>query len=479
MSRWTDNFKSHGVHQQLSRALAATDSLDSADPTLLAHAGEVARFKKVLTYLEQAVRGIDPELVPLTFWDAIRDLLGASSDQVDAFKSSKSVGHMQNANQALDQALLHARPYLLAKGRLGPALQAAAKAYSEALTEAAISLEKAAGRAASEIDEGRKKYSDTQSKVDALATEIVEKYDLLLTGTGSAPALIPAILQSADEIKAFHTTLSAGQGDVPSLRQQVVTANEAVQKSKESTEAMAGSMADTVKNLTAFEARMLGTLKEDGKREGGVNHEIGVRLSALQEFEREQLTRYSALNQQIESLLPGATSAGLATAYKSMRDSFSGPIRNANRVFYASVAGLVVLALVMNIDRAWLWGISFQHPGDWQSALRAFVNKLPFIAPLVWLAYYASKRRSEFQRLEQEYAHKEALAMSYDSYRTQIEELGREGDPLMRDLLAKAVDAIAFNASGSLDGKHGDKIPMQELLEKLAAFAVKEAKKPA
>src|SRR5690606_2016354 len=116
--------------------------------------------------------------------------------------------------------------------------------------------------------------------------------------------------------------------------------------------------------------------------------------------------------------------------------------------------------------------VEFIKLTDWASVGRSVAHKLPFYAPLVWLAYYASKRRSEFQRLEQEYAHKEALAKSYDSYRKQIEDLSGDSDQLMRDLLAKAVSAIAFNASASLDGKHGDKIPMHEIIEKAVLAAL-------
>ena len=477
MSRWTENFSSHPVHQQLRRVVDAAGSIDADDPSLLPHAAEIARFRKVLSYIEQALIGIDPELLPLSFWDSVRDHLSACADQAVAFNSSKSVGHIQSANQSLDNILLHVRPYVLAKGRLGPALQSAAKAYSEALNEAAAALVKVAEKAAVEIDAKRKMYSDTSSEIEAIAEEIKKTHGVLISGASGTKPLVPEVMQSISEINEFHGLLTVGKDDLPSLRQQVSAANEVVQKAKGSVESLQASIVETVNNLTNFEARMLGALKEDGKREGGLNQEIGARVQALADFEKQQQTKYSALNQQIEALLPGATSAGLATAYKKMRDSFSEPIKNANRLFYWSVAALVIVALVMNVDKVWFWGLSFQHPQDWLAALRAFVHKLPFYGPLVWLAYYASKRRSEFQRLEQEYAHKEALAMSYESYRKQIDELGGDSDELMRDLLARAVDAIAFNASGSLDGKHGDKIPVQELIEKAFAVAVNEAKK--
>jgi hypothetical protein len=41
-------------------------------------------------------------------------------------------------------------------------------------------------------------------------------------------------------------------------------------------------------------------------------------------------------------LIPGATSAGLATAYKEMKVSFDQPIFWSNVMFYVSIAGLVI-----------------------------------------------------------------------------------------------------------------------------------------
>ena len=72
---------------------------------------------------------------------------------------------------------------------------------------------------------------------------------------------------------------------------------------------------------------------------------------------------------------------------------------------------------------------------------------------MIWVAVYASKRRSENQRLEQEYAHKEALARSYISYKKQISELGKEDNVLLEKLILEAINAISYNASKTLDKK--------------------------
>ena len=111
--------------------------------------------------------------------------------------------------------------------------------------------------------------------------------------------------------------------------------------------------------------------------------------------------------------------------------------------------------------------------GDFESTLNSLLFKLPLYAPLVWLAIYASKRRSENQRLQQEYAHKEALAKSYVSYKMQIDELKQEDKKLLEKLLDSSIDTVAHNASESLDKKHGDSTPIQETIKMFVEQVVK------
>ena len=43
-------------------------------------------------------------------------------------------------------------------------------------------------------------------------------------------------------------------------------------------------------------------------------------------------------------------------------------------------------------------------------------------------------------------------------------------------LITKSFDAIAYNASNTLDRKHGDKMPVQDLIEKIVEVALKKSK---
>ena len=135
--------------------------------------------------------------------------------------------------------------------------------------------------------------------------------------------------------------------------------------------------------------------------------------------------------------------------------------------FNCSILFLFLISLASITSRVYLWGVDWVDISQLSKLWSNLAYKIPLAIPVIWLAFFASKRRSEAQRLQQEYAHKEALAKSYQSYKTQVEQLGQASNELMTHLVKSAIDAIAFNASLTLETKHGEKSPLQDVLDKL------------
>jgi hypothetical protein len=133
---------------------------------------------------------------------------------------------------------------------------------------------------------------------------------------------------------------------------------------------------------------------------------------------------------------------------------------------------MLAIAFLTSIQSASLspLSISFVSHETLEAGAKSMLLKLPVMAPLIWLAVFASIRRSQYERLQQEYAHKEALAKSYQSYKKQLEDLlTTERESLQKDLINKAIEAIAYNASQTLDGKHRDKMPLEHALDVLSS----------
>ena len=218
-----------------------------------------------------------------------------------------------------------------------------------------------------------------------------------------------------------------------------------------------------INNLNNFHTDVFGEEGEEGEEtEGGWKKDLEDQMA-------EQKKTYKALHEKINSLLPGATSVGLAKAFKDLKEEAAENTRKYTKNFYRALFFLSLASLFVTINKlsGWLLGIEFGNMNDPIIWIQTMLYKFLLLSPFLWLVLFVSKRRSEFQRLQQEYAHKEALAKSYHSFKEQIEALNEEDSMLMKKLIESAIAAISFNASTTLDGKHGDKTPVQEAAENI------------
>jgi len=80
----------------------------------------------------------------------------------------------------------------------------------------------------------------------------------------------------------------------------------------------------------------------------------------------------------------------------------------------------------------------------------------PINAPLIWIATIANINLNRFSKLEQEYSHKEALAKSYERYKTEIQELEKLGVTGSEELKLKLLE-INLEAFKVNPAEHSDK----------------------
>jgi hypothetical protein len=482
MSRWNEQSKSHAFQASWAALKASLEQAELAEDSSSEEFKELARLKKVITYLGVVLDATDPEFIPLGKWDEFNPQVAACSNEVLSFVASRNIGHLHNANSYADALLSAIKPFVVASGKSARALSDAAKDYSDTLAKFFDIYKREAKEALTSVREARDEgVADARTSSLAMADVIADR-TAIRGEEGKGGILkelkehLAAIENSHEKIAELYDDLLVGSEEEDSKKSKFEAAVVTIEEEAEKTKTLVTRTAEIVKGLETFYEKSFGAAEEDGSRKGGYSADLIDLKTRLLEFEKQQKTKYDALNQQIESLLPGATSAGLASAYREMKESFVKPIRFASGAFYVAIGVLVVGSILMAVDSiSWSEGIKFNELGDWESVLRSLAYKLPFYGPAVWFAYYASKRRSEYQRLQQEYAHKEALAKSYDSYKKQIQELGHESDEMLVSLLNKAIDAIAHNASQTLDGKHGDKMPLQEAVDRIAEMVAKKS----
>ncbi len=168
-------------------------------------------------------------------------------------------------------------------------------------------------------------------------------------------------------------------------------------------------------------------------------------------FIQEQTARILTLKEEIESLLPKATSSGLAAA--------CGKLKRGAKILGILYSVLFITTIASLIGIFWFTH-DFGADKSYQDWILSVAYRMPLTLPIIWLAVFFSKRRSESHRLEQEYAHKESLAQSYEGYRIQIEGIDDTEGKLIERLLDTAITALGHNPANTLDKKHGDNPPI-------------------
>ncbi len=161
---------------------------------------------------------------------------------------------------------------------------------------------------------------------------------------------------------------------------------------------------------------------------------------------------YKEKDAEISELLPGATSKGLAKAYKDEKEDMQKNIEWWNCVFVGSMVIFILSFLVYFI-------FSFYENFTYVNFLRAF----PFLFFSGFFTYYSTKQIAEYKRMASEYAYKQRLNQTYKGYETQIKETNNE--ELKNQLLRIMLDSAENNPSKILDKK--GEIPSLSMIEKM------------
>lgn len=417
MSRWIEQFESHAFQNTWSALKKSLEESKVDDETVVTSVKELARLNKVIKYLDEMINGIDPELIPPGTWDNFNAQSASCVEQINNYNSNRDIAHITKANAHADNLLTYVRPYMVVEGKVGQALQGSIKAYSKTIDEYVVSFQEKAANLLTDIGDHKTRSEEVFGSIETVKKQ-VDDINVELFGDEGVQTKIRGLAEEVDEkygkINEFYKETLIGDENEISTKKALSQAEDVILAEQNKIEELLESVTKEVKELEKFHSKIFGELNEKDERAGGLSGDLDKRIEELSGFEVEQKKKYKALNEEIETLLPGATSTGLATAYRDMKGSFDAPIKHASKVYYWSLGLLVFASALLAIDSIggenWISFVKFE---TWAVVLRGLAYKTPFYAPVLWLAFYATKRRSEYQRLQQEYAHKEALAKSY------------------------------------------------------------------
>lgn len=472
MSRWRDLYTSYT--ESWLQLFTLTSGLVTPDSTVVTSVEEIARLRKAVGFIEGLLEACDPELIPASTWGSFQDQTNQCISQINTYKQNNDISHIQAANSNIDNLLTYIRPYMVNGESAAIAAGRALNNYSNAIREHISQLNDQAKAAIESTKQYQKESSDLYKEIQDKKVEIDGLATWLFKGDSNEDSLEDRVKELFgtieswhEKVEAYHQKLTSGNEEESAIILQIEDAKNKAQKNARETNDAISAIQTHLKQLGDFHTKVFGKIKEDGseEREGGLEKEIDKRRADLENFKKQHEETYETLLKEIEGLLPGATSAGLGAAYGKLKRSFIFPIISYTTVFCLSLIALVVFSFFASTESIESGGIKFIQYQNWAAFGQHVMQSLPIIGPLLWLTLFASSRRSEAQRLQQEYAHKEALAKSYENFKTQIALLGREENELLVKLLDTTINAIAFNASSTLDKKHGDKMPLQGILD--------------
>jgi len=190
-----------------------------------------------------------------------------------------------------------------------------------------------------------------------------------------------------NEISSYHNETLVEDAKTPSTKQLLDDAKKEILARQAEINQILSGVVQKEDDLDEFHTKIFGKPNEDDirVREGGLEKDFEDRITKHGQFENKQVEKYNALNEQIESLLPGATSAGLATAYRDLKDSFNKPIQYATVVFLASIVLMFFVAILSSFKIGGDSWFELYNFDTWESVFKGLVHKTPIYVPIIWL----------------------------------------------------------------------------------------------
>lgn len=270
---------------------------------------------------------------------------------------------------------------------------------------------------------------------------------------------IEAKLKTADEqsakISELHTEIFKSTEENDSIEDDIKEAERTISEASDSVQAKK-------KEFDEYHSRIFGSKDESGNEVAGLKQEIEKNKNTLEELHKKETEKFKTLFEKIEGLLPGATTAGLAMAFANQKKNYHWPNKLWSSVFVLTMIGMAWFGISTLKD---ITEATKATPLSISLVLSIILARTPFFIATIWLGIFASKQQSQNKRLEQEYAHKENTAKSYEGFKRQIDSLEQSDDnkDLSMKLLENMVVSMSYNPSSTLENaSHREEPPIIE-----------------
>ena len=331
--------------------------------------------------------------------------------------------------------------------------------------------------------------TDVQSKIAAVLEEAQSKLkeirDVATFALAEKTKIADeqaVIATKSDHIQKAQEHADKVRGDldraVTNANQQVTAAEAHTVRAKDAADKTADLHNGTQSTKTAVDTdaaavtaarKVAETSSEATKALAEKSATIETRIADYEKRLAEIQTECTAQLQNINDLLPGATSVGLAHSFDERRKTFLKPHNSWQYVFIGSVLAIVALA-----GTGLLKAMGSETILTYDELVRMWLSRLPVAGALVWLALHASRESALAKRLEEDYGYKSVMAASFVGFHKQMLEVGAsssDNQPLAK-LCDDTLSTIASPPGRIYDGQDLAVSPTGELAE--AAKAIKD-----
>ncbi|MDE0506810.1 MAG: hypothetical protein OXI86_22265 [Candidatus Poribacteria bacterium] len=268
------------------------------------------------------------------------------------------------------------------------------------------------------------------------------KKDELIDFIGKHKEAIESTQASIKKIESFVDEHAQTLEDLPSkleqAQQQSAELDELNQKAVEAKQEIDGMREDVENKQEEIESFYSDLLQGEEATEEAPKRVPSIK-EQISNFQESSEKQFAKLKARIEGLLPGATSAGLASSYQDAQKE-----KKAMPLWIGFIASLLVLMA------GYFYSFVYNSPPTDLStiAIRATIG-----FPLIWIAWFCQRSISQMTRISEEYRHKEKMMRIYDGFSKQIEQStdAEEGKTKKMDLISVTINAIEKNPAEKLD----------------------------
>ena len=272
-------------------------------------------------------------------------------------------------------------------------------------------------------DEIVQAIQEKQTTINAAADEIQDTKTVVDSNNKAIQKLKISIVETEEKATELKSTIDADNSAIREAKIEVGENTKAIGQSKANVDQLEAEL-KAIADTSGKKVNIVGSFKTEleklnKKWANKFQAEFNRNKKTFTESQQKHFEECEALKKQIESLLPGATSVGLASAFTDRK----------NRVdkFKFLWGGMVVIGAIGLIGVGWY---TMQHPPNMQMNFYDFMiyllTRSSILVGIILIEEFGRRHFNIISRLAETYAYKEALSRSFEGYKNQMEDVELE-----------------------------------------------------